>query len=107
MWKGGYPHVTPVWVDYSDGFILINSTKDRIKVKNAEVNPKVSLAVLDSQNPYRYIMIQGKVKQITEKGAKEHIDRLAFKYTGVRKFQGGNGKRVIMKIEAERVIESL
>src|SRR5579875_2262194 len=76
--KGGYPHVTPVWVDYSDGFILINSTKDRIKVK-----------------------------KITEKGAKEHIDRLAFKYTGVRKFQGGNGKRVIMKIEAERVIESL
>jgi len=105
--KKGYPHVTPVWVDYSDGFILINSTKDRVKVKNVERDPRVSLAVSDSQNPYRYVMIQGKVKQITEEGAKEHIDRLAFKYTGVKKFQGGNDRRVILKIEPEKVIESL
>jgi len=104
--KDGSPHVTPVWVDYSDGFIIINSTADRAKVKHVKRDPRVSIAVPDSQNPYKYIMIRGIVKEITDKGAAEHIDSLAFRYTGAKRYEGER-KRVMIKIEPEYIFERL
>jgi hypothetical protein len=61
------------------------------------------MAVIDPDNPYRYMEIRGRVVEITEEGADAHIDKMAKKYLGVDKYpyrQPGE-VRVIYKILPE------
>lgn len=82
----GSPQVTPVWFDFKDGNIRLNSARGRTKDRNIRANPKVALAIMDPTNPYRHIQIRGRVKRITEEGAAQHIDLLAKKYLGQDKY---------------------
>ena len=75
--QDGSPQVTPVWFDYDGKHIRINSALGRVKDKNIRRDPRVSLSIQDPENPYRYIQIRGKVVDITQKGADDHIDSLA------------------------------
>jgi PPOX class probable F420-dependent enzyme len=105
LMSDGSPQVTPVWFDYDGHHIRINSALGRVKDKNIRRDPRVSLAILDPDNPYRYIQIRGKVVDITQKGADDHIDSLAQKYLGQAKYpyrQPGE-VRVLYKIEPETV----
>ncbi|MET0591764.1 MAG: PPOX class F420-dependent oxidoreductase [Polyangiaceae bacterium] len=97
----GSPQVTPVWVDFDGNHVLINTARGRQKDKNMQRDAKVSLAILDPDNPYRYLEIRGKVADITEQGADDHIDKMAMKYMGKDKypFRSPTEKRVIYKIE--------
>jgi PPOX class probable F420-dependent enzyme len=99
----GRPQVTPVWVDLEGDLIVINSAKGRQKDRNLRRDPRVSLAIIDPENPYRYLEIRGKVTEITEQGAAAHIDKMAKKYLGVDKYpysQSGE-VRVMYKIQPE------
>jgi PPOX class probable F420-dependent enzyme len=78
--KDGSPQVTPVWVDYDGEYIVINSAKGRRKDRNMRARPQVAISVLDPDNPYRYLGIQGVVEEITEDGAEEGIHALSRKY---------------------------
>ena len=79
----GRPQVSPVWCDFHDGYVRINSAKGRLKDKNMRRDPRVALSVQDPDNAYRYIEIRGKIVEISEKGADAHIDALAKKYLGL------------------------
>ena len=101
----GSPQVTPVWVDIENGHLLFNSARGRQKDKNVRRDPRVTLALIDPENPYRYLEVRGRVVEITEKGAAQHIDKLAKKYLGVDKYpyaQPGE-VRVLYRIEPEHV----
>jgi hypothetical protein len=100
----GSPQVTPVWVDYDGKHVRINSALGRQKDKNIRRDPRVSLAIQDPENPYRYLEIRGKVVDITEKGADDHINSLAKKYLGkdVYPFRQPGEKRVLYKIEPQK-----
>jgi len=78
----GSPQVTPVWIDLEDGRLVVNSAKGRAKDRNMRRDPRVSIALLDPDNPYRYLEIRGRVVEVTEKGADQHIDKMAKKYLG-------------------------
>jgi nitroimidazol reductase NimA-like FMN-containing flavoprotein (pyridoxamine 5'-phosphate oxidase superfamily) len=41
----GSPHITPVWADMEEGFILINTFEGSAKVKNARRDPRVALSI--------------------------------------------------------------
>jgi PPOX class probable F420-dependent enzyme len=99
----GRPQVTPVWCDFDGEHIIFNSAKGRQKDKNVRRDPRVSLAIIDPENPYRYVEIRGRVVEITEDGASAHIDKMAKKYLGVEKYPYGQpGEvRVIYKIKPE------
>jgi PPOX class probable F420-dependent enzyme len=100
----GSPQVTPVWCDLEDDdIVVINSAKGRQKDRNLRRDPRVALAIIDPENPYRYLEIRGKVVEITEQGAAEHIDKMAKKYLGVDKYPYGQpGEvRVMYKIRPE------
>jgi PPOX class probable F420-dependent enzyme len=101
----GSPQVTPVWVDYDGSHVRINTAKGRVKDKNMRRNKRVSLAVADPDNPYRYLEVRGQIDDITETGADAHIDQLAKKYLGKDKypFRQPGEVRVIYKIRPERV----
>jgi len=100
----GSPQVTPVWVDYDGKHVRINSALGRVKDKNIRRDPRVSLAIQDPENPYRYLEIRGKVVEITQKGADDHINTLAKKYLGkdVYPFGQPGEIRVLYKIEPQK-----
>jgi PPOX class probable F420-dependent enzyme len=101
----GTPQVTPVWFDYSNGKVRVNSAKGRVKTRNMPEGAPVALSILDPENPYRYIQIRGRVGRATEDGASAHIDSLAKKYLGKDKYpysQPGE-VRVLFEIEPSAV----
>src|ERR1039458_8322538 len=99
------PQVTPVWVDYDGTHVLVNTAKGRVKDKNMRSNPRVSLAISDPENPYRYGELRGKVVEFTESGADDHINKMAKKYLGqdVYPFRKPGEVRVLFKIKVEKV----
>jgi PPOX class probable F420-dependent enzyme len=99
----GRPQVTPVWIDYDGQYVLVNSAKGRKKDRNLRAHPQVALSILDPDDPYRYLGIQGVVDEITEQGAEAHINKLSRKYKG-RDFDLHPGEtRVIYKIRPTNV----
>ena len=101
----GTPQVTPVWVDYDGTHVLVNTARGRIKTRNLERNPRVALAISDPENPYRYVGVQGRVVEMTEKGADAHIDKMAKKYLNKDSypFRQPGEVRVIVKIAPDKV----
>jgi PPOX class probable F420-dependent enzyme len=99
----GSPQVTPVWIDYDGKYVLFNSAKGRMKDKNIRRDPRVSLSIQDPENPYRYLEIRGRVVEITQNGADDHINKLSQKYLGKPVYPGRQpGEvRVLYKIEPE------
>ena len=97
----GSPQVTPVWLDYADGMIRVNTARGRVKERNLKPGARVALSIQDPDNPYRYVQIRGKVARVSEDGADAHIDSLAMKYLGVDKYpyRSPNEKRVMYCIE--------
>ena len=97
----GSPQVTPVWFDYVDGIIRVNTAKGRVKARNMKEGSPVALAIMDPDNAYRYLQVRGRVRRVVEAGANRHIDALAKKYLGKDKYpfaQPGE-VRVIFEIE--------
>lgn len=99
----GSPQVTPVWFDYRNGIIRVNSAKGRVKTRNMKPGARVALSIVDPDNAYRYLQVRGHIRHVTEDGAAAHIDSLAKKYLGQDKYpfaQPGE-VRVLFEIEPE------
>ncbi len=105
IFPDGSPQVTPLWIDTDGNYVVVNTAIGRVKQRNVSRDARVTIAIADQTNPYKYVMIRGRVvEQITGPVADDHIDKLAKKYTGVDKFiQQPGVQRVILKIEAERI----
>jgi PPOX class probable F420-dependent enzyme len=103
----GSPQVTPVWFNTDDKHILINTAVGRVKDRNMKARPHVAICIADPNNPYRYVQIRGKVVENTTEGANEHIDTLAWKYRGIRKYDNYQPgmQRIIYKILPESINE--
>ena len=101
----GSPHVTPMWVDHENNLVLMNTAEGRVKLRNINKDPRVAISIFDQNNPYDRVLIQGRVVAHTNEGAEAHIDKLANKYTGAKKYQRSTPteKRVIIRIEPLRI----
>ena len=100
----GSPQSTPIWFEYDGEHILINSSKGRWKDRNMRRDARVALSIIDPDNAYRYLEVRGRVVDITEEGAVDHINKLAKKYLGKDEYpflQPGE-VRVKYKIVPER-----
>ena len=97
----GSPQVTPVWFDYTNGAIRVNTAKGRVKSRTLRPGAPVALAITDPDNPYRYLQIRGRVRSGTEQGADAHIDSLAKKYLGKDKYPFGVPGQVRVTFEIE------
>ena len=97
----GSPQVTPVWFDYVDGIIRVNTATGRVKARNMKEGSPVALAIMDPENPYRYLQVRGRVRRVVEAGADRHIDALAKKYLGKDKYPFGQPGEVRLIFEIE------
>ena len=104
--EDGTPHVVPTWVDVADGRVRLNSAEGRVWPKNIRRDPRVTLTVLNQENPYEFVSIRGRLAEDTHDGADEHIDSLAKKYMGVDSypFRQEGEQRITFEIEPQRVI---
>jgi PPOX class probable F420-dependent enzyme len=101
----GTPQITTVWFNLNTDYILINSSKGRVKDRNMRARPEVALLIQDPNDYFTYLQIRGQVVEITEDGARDHIDQLAGKYTGTPEYKGiqPGMVRVLYKIKPESI----
>jgi len=102
----GTPQITPVWVDYDGEFVLINSKVGRTKNANVSERPMVAVEISDPDNPYRYLMIRGRVEEVVTVTDTAHIDALSLRYLGLATYPWSNpgDVRQIFKIRPEKVV---
>lgn len=101
---GGAPQLTPVWFNVDGEYILVNTAKGRVKERNMRGNPNVAILIADPKDPYyRFLQIRGRVAEITETGANEHINTLSLKYDGTPWTPREGQVRVIYKIKPEKI----
>ena len=97
------PQATPIWFNISDGKIMFNTARGRVKEHNLARRPEFALVILDPDNPYRYVQVRGKVNE-TEQNARQHIDALAGKYTGEADYKNYQGEtRVKYTVEPHSI----
>ena len=101
--QDGSPQVTPVWFSIDGKYILINTARGRTKDRNMQANPRVAIAILDPNDPYRHLQIRGRVIEDTEDGAVDHIKQLGVIYMGKPFEFPADQVRVIYKIRIDHV----
>ena len=101
----GSPQVTPIWIGYADGLLLVNTIVGRQKDRNLAEQTRVALTMVDPDDPYRYMQVRGTVVEATTEGAEDNIDQLSLRYTGVPyPRHDPNRPRKLFKITPTRVI---
>ena len=85
----GRPQTQPVWYSYDQPWVLINTMKGFRKERNLRADPRATLLVIDPENSSRWLEVRADA-QLVDDGARRHLDELAFRYAGVRRFFGGS-----------------
>jgi PPOX class probable F420-dependent enzyme len=78
----GYPQTSVVWCDFDGDCVRVNTMRGFAKERNMRANPRVTVLCYDPHQPLRYLEVRGRVVELTEAGAAEHLDQLASKYAG-------------------------
>ena len=100
----GSPHTTVVWVDVDTDEVLFNTAIGRAKERYLRKDPRVSLIVVDPEDPYRWVSVSGTAELSTE-GADAEIDKLAKKYLGKDEYpwRSPDEQRINVHIRPQRV----
>ena len=81
--------------------VRVNTAKGRVKARNLKQGAAVAMAIVDPDNPYRYVQIRGRVRRVSEEGAAQHIDSLSKKYLGQDKYPHAQPGEVRLLCEIE------
>jgi PPOX class probable F420-dependent enzyme len=84
----GRPQTTVVWCDFDGTYVRVNTMRGFRKERNMRLNPRVTLLCYDPHQPLRYLEIRGRVIEMTETGALDHLDGLSARYTGLSPYFG-------------------
>jgi PPOX class probable F420-dependent enzyme len=98
----GRSQTSVVWVDTDGEHVIFNTTNARAKGRNLRRNPQVSITIIDHDDPYRYVEVEGPVS-LDENGAVEHIHTLSERYEG-RQFRTPVD-RVIVRVTPRRILD--
>ena len=103
--KDGAPQVSPVWANYEDEHIMVNTAEGRIKHKNVLRDPRVAVSVVSKNNPLDMTTIRGTVDELIPDYEYKHADKLTLQYMGRPHypFKRDDEKRVILKIKPDKV----
>jgi PPOX class probable F420-dependent enzyme len=79
--KDGSAQTSVLWAKRDGDTLVFATVRGRLKERNMARDPRVSVSVFDTGNPYNYVEIRGRV-ELTDEGGRELINELAHKYTG-------------------------
>jgi PPOX class probable F420-dependent enzyme len=103
--KDGTPHVAVTWVDTDGEDVLLNTAEGRAWPENLRRDPRATLTVVNSDDPYEYAAVRGRLVEMTREGADDHIDALAKKYLDKDEypFRQPSEVRLLVRVRPERV----
>ncbi len=103
--KDGSPQVSPVWANFENGYVFVNTAEGRIKHKNVLRDPRVAVSVVSKDNPLDMTTIRGTVEELIPDYEYKHADKLTLQYMGRDHypFKRDGEKRVILKIKPNKV----
>jgi PPOX class probable F420-dependent enzyme len=78
----GYPLTSVVWCDVDGECVRFTTIRGYAKERNMRRDPRVSLLCYDPKRPLRSLEVRGEVVEMTEVGARHHLDALASQYVG-------------------------
>lgn len=102
LMSDGSPQSAPVWVAREGDRILIGTGEGSLKAKNTRRDPRVSLSVVDMDDPYCEAQLRGRVTERRPDGDFKGMDAISRKYTGQPfPFRNPEG-RVVLVIEVDK-----
>ncbi|MFD7982478.1 PPOX class F420-dependent oxidoreductase [Kitasatospora indigofera] len=100
----GGPQTSVVWVMRDGDTVVLSTTAGRQKARNLLKDPRVSLTLFDSANPYATVEIRG-VAELREDPRRELPRVLSHKYLGVDPpAEGDEVVRLAVRVTPSRVI---
>jgi PPOX class probable F420-dependent enzyme len=101
----GSPQSTIHWVARDGDDILLSTVRGRRHARNLERDPRVSVMLLNPDDPYSYLEVRA-TAQVTDEGGRELIDSLCEKYRGITPYpwdQPGT-VRLVVRVPPEHVV---
>jgi PPOX class probable F420-dependent enzyme len=99
----GAPQTSIVWIALDGDALVFSATEDRRKVRNLRRDPRVSISISDTRNPYRHTQLRGTVT-ISPDPDKALPKTLSHKYLGEDPPpEAPEVERVIVRMQVERV----
>jgi PPOX class probable F420-dependent enzyme len=83
----GYPQTHPVWFNWEEPYVCINTMRGFRKERNMRADPRVTVLLVDPQDSTLWLEIRGTV-QLIDEGSERHLDLLARLYTGADRYFG-------------------
>ena len=99
----GSPQTSVLWVGRDGNDLLFSTVAGRVKHRNMERDPRVSVTVLDSADPENYVELRGRASMTPDVG--RALDtRLSWKYDGRDPGEDRPGAvRVVVRMVVEKV----
>ena len=100
----GSPHSTPIWVGREDDHLVICTPDGSLKARNTKREPRVSLSIVDFDNPYEEVQIRGRVVERRPDPELKIMDPVSHKYIGKPfPMRGPEGRvALIVAVDKER-----
>ena len=99
----GSPQTSAMWVGRDGDDLLFSTVEGRVKHRNMLRDPRVSVTVLDGEDPENYVELRGRVTMTPDIG--RQVDtRLSWKYDGKDPGQDRPGAvRVVVRMVVDKV----
>ena len=91
-----------MWVDYDGKHVLVSSATGTRKASHWTRDPRVTLTVVDRADPWRFLVIRGRVAEIRPDVDLAYIDQVSQRYVGAP-YRRRDREREIFVIEPESV----
>ena len=99
----GSPQTSVVWVGRDGGDLLMSTVQGRVKHRNMQRDPRVSVTVIDSSDPENYVELRGRASMTPDIGRRVDT-QLSWKYEGKDPDQDRPGAvRVVVRIVVDKV----
>ncbi len=101
----GSPLSTPVWIGRDGDRLVISVSDGSLKARNTKRDPRLSLSIIDFENPYEELQIRGRVVERRPDPDLKIMDPISHKYTGKpfpREMTSPGWVRIALMIEVEK-----
>ena len=82
LMSDGSPHSAPVWVGRENDLLLVCTDADSLKGKNTQRDPRVSISMVDFDDPYAELQLRGSVVERRPDPELKYYDAMSQKYIG-------------------------
>ena len=100
--RDGTVLLSPVWHEWRDGGFNVVIENDNVKARHVRRDPRASLALHESEPPYRGVELRG-LARLVDDGAAEAGRRVAIRYLGQEDGEAyaatPSGTEVILRLE--------